>query len=172
VLIVGASGGVGQFAVQIAKSFGAEVTGVCSTAKVDMVRSLGADDVVDYTQEDFTQTERRYDLILEMGGNHSVRELRSVLRPGGTLVPVGSEGGNRWVGGRSWIRAMLLSPFVRSLRPLSTKPNQADLQFLSELVTAGKIIPIIDRTYPLSDVPEAMTYLIHGKAQGKIAITI
>jgi NADPH:quinone reductase-like Zn-dependent oxidoreductase len=172
VLIVGASGGVGQFAVQIAKSFGAEVTGVCSTAKVDMVRSLGADDVIDYTQEDFTQTERRYDLILEMGGNHSVRELRSVLRPGGTLVPVGSEGGNRWVGGRSWIRAMLLSPFVRSLRPLSTKPNQADLQFLSELVTAGKIIPIIDRTYPLSDVPEAMTYLIHGKAQGKIAITI
>jgi NADPH:quinone reductase-like Zn-dependent oxidoreductase len=172
VLIVGASGGVGQFAVQIAKSFGAEVTGVCSTAKVNMVRSLGADHVIDYTQEDLTQTERRYDLILEMGGNHSLAELRRVLRPGGTLVPVGSEGGSRWVGGRSWIRAMLLSRFVHSLRPLSSKPNQADLEVLGELVKAGKIIPIIDKTYPLGDVGEAMTYLKEGRARGKIIIAI
>jgi len=172
VLLVGASGGVGQFAVQIAKSFGAEVTGVCSTAKVDMVRSLGADHVLDYTQEDLTQIERRYDLILEMGGNHSLAELRRVLRPGGILVPVGSEGGSRWVGGRSWIRAMLLSRFVHSLRPLSTKPNQADLKVLGELVKAGKIIPIIDKTYPLSDVGEAMTYLKEGRARGKIIIAI
>jgi NADPH:quinone reductase-like Zn-dependent oxidoreductase len=172
VLIVGASGGVGQFAVQIAKSFGAEVTGVCSTAKVDIVRSLGADHVIDYSQEDLTQTERRYDLILEMGGNHSLAELRRLLRPGGTLVPVGSEGGSRWVGGRSWIQAMLLSRFVHSLRPLSTKPNHADLQFLNKLVKAGKIIPIIDKTYPLSEVPKAMTYLKQGRARGKITITI
>jgi NADPH:quinone reductase-like Zn-dependent oxidoreductase len=172
VLIVGASGGVGQFAVQIAKSFGAEVTGVCSTAKVNMVRSLGADHVIDYTQEGLTQTERRYDLILEMGGNHSLAELRRVLRPGGTLVPVGSEGGSRWVGGRSWIRAMLLSRFVHSLRPLSTKPNQADLEVLGELVKARKIIPIIDKTYPLGEVAEAMTYLKEGRARGKIIIAI
>lgn len=172
VLMVGASGGVGLFAIQIAKSFGAEVTGVCSTAKVDMVRSLGADHVIDYTQEDITQTERRYDLILEMGGNHSLAALRRLLRPGGTLVPVGSEGGSRWVGGRSWIQATLLSRFVHSLRPLSTKPNQADLRLLSELIEADKITPIIDRTYPLSEVPEAMTYLTEGHALGKIIITV
>jgi NADPH:quinone reductase-like Zn-dependent oxidoreductase len=172
VLIVGASGGVGVFAVQIAKSFGADVTGVCSTAKVDLVRSLGADHVIDYTKEDITQTEPRYDLILEMGGNHSLAELRRLLRPGGTLVPVGSEGGSRWVGGRGWIQATLLSRFVHSLRPLSTEPNQADLQFLSELIKAGKLTPIIDRTYPLKDVPDAMAYLKDGRARGKIIITV
>jgi NADPH:quinone reductase-like Zn-dependent oxidoreductase len=172
VLIVGASGGVGLFAVQIAKSFGTEVTGVCSTAKVALVRSLGADHVIDYTQEDVTQTERRYDLILEMGGNHSLGALRRLLGPGGTLVPVGSEGGSRWVGGRSWIQSTLLSRFVHSLRPLSTVPNQADLRLLAELIEADKITPIIDSTYPLSDVPEAMTYLKEGRALGKIIIAV
>ena len=171
-LIHGASGGVGLFAVQIAKSFGADVTGVCSTAKVDLVHSLGADHVIDYTQEDITQTERRYDLILEMGGNHSLAELRRLLRREGVLVPVGSEGGSRWVGGRGWFQATLLSRFVHNLRPLSTEPNQADLQFLSELIKAGKITPIIDRTYPLNDVPDAMAYLKDGRARGKIIITV
>jgi NADPH:quinone reductase-like Zn-dependent oxidoreductase len=172
VLLVGASGGVGLYAVQIAKSFGAEVTGVCSTTKVDMVRSLGADHVIDYTQEDFTQSGQQYDLILVMGGNHSLSELKRVLRPGGTLVPVGAEGGSRWVGGKAWIRAMLLSKLVRYLRPLASKPNQADLQFVTELIEAGKMRPVIDKTFPLSEVPEAIRYLTAGHARGKIVITV
>ena len=172
VLLVGASGGVGLYAVQIAKSFGAEVTGVCSTTKVDMVRSLGADHVIDYTQEDFTQSGHQYDLILVMGGNHSLSELKQVLRPGGTLVPVGTEGGSRLVGGKAWIRAMLLSKLVRHLRPLASQPNQADLQFVTELIAAGKIRPLIDKTFPLREVPEAIRYLTAGHARGKIVITV
>jgi NADPH:quinone reductase-like Zn-dependent oxidoreductase len=172
VLLVGASGGVGLYAVQIAKSFGAEVTGVCSTTKVDMVRSLGADHVIDYTQEDFTQSGHQYDLILVMGGNHSLSELKQVLRPGGTLVPVGTEGGSRLVGGKAWIRAMLLSKLVRHLRPLASQPNQADLQFVTELIEAGKIRPLIDKTFPLREVPEAIRYLTAGHARGKIVITV
>jgi len=172
VLLVGASGGVGQYAVQIAKSFGAEVTGVCSTAKVDMVRSLGADHVIDYSQEDFTQSGQQYDLILVMGGNHSLSQLKRVLRPGGTLVPVGTEAGNRWVGGKAWIQAMLLSRLKRHLRPLTTQPNQADLQFVTELLEAGKIRPVIDKTFPLSEAPEAIRYLTAGHARGKIIITV
>jgi NADPH:quinone reductase-like Zn-dependent oxidoreductase len=172
VLLVGASGGVGLYAVQIAKSLGAEVTGVCSTTKADMIRSLGADHVIDYSQEDFTQSRQQYDLILVMGGNHSLSQLKKVLRPGGTLVPVGTEAGNRWVGGKAWIQAMLLSRLKRHLRPLTTQPNQADLQFVAELLEAGKIRPIIDRTFPLSEVPEAMRYLTTGHARGKIVITV
>jgi len=172
VLLVGASGGVGLYAVQIAKSFGADVTGVCSTAKVDMVRSLGADHVIDYSQEDFTQSRQQYDLILVMGGNHSLSQLRQVLRPGGTLVPVGTEAGNRWVGGKAWIQAMMLSRLKRHLRPLTTQPNQADLQFVAELLEAGKIRPVIDKTFPLSEVPEAIRYLKSGHTQGKIVITV
>jgi len=172
VLLVGASGGVGLYAVQIAKSFGAEVTGVCSTTKVDIVRSLGADHVIDYTQEDFTQSGHQYDLILVMGGNHSLSELKQVLRPGGTLVPVGTEGGSRLVGGKAWIRAMLLSKLVRHLRPLASQPNQADLQFVTELIEAGKIRPLIDKTFPLREVPEAIRYLTAGHARGKIVITV
>jgi NADPH:quinone reductase-like Zn-dependent oxidoreductase len=172
VLLVGASGGVGLFAIQIAKSFGAEVTAVCSTAKVDLVRSLGADHVIDYTQEDFTQSEQRYDLILDMGGNRSLKQLRRALRPNGTLVSVGSEQGNRWVGGKGWIQAMLLSRFVRQLRPLASQPNQADLQFLTELIEAGKITPVIDKTYQLSEVPDAIRYLRAGQARGKIIIAV
>jgi NADPH:quinone reductase-like Zn-dependent oxidoreductase len=172
VLLVGASGGVGLFAVQIAKSFDADVTAVCSTTKVDLVRSVGADHVIDYTKEDFTQSGQQYDLILVMGGNHSLSQLKRVLRPGGTLVPVGTEEGNRWVGGKAWIRAMLLSRLVRHLRPLASEPNQADLQFVTELIEAGKITPVIDKTYPLSAVPDAIRYLHEGKARGKIVITV
>jgi NADPH:quinone reductase-like Zn-dependent oxidoreductase len=172
VLIVGASGGVGLFAVQIAKSFGAEVTGVCSTTKVDLVRSIGADHVIDHTQQDFTRSGQQYDLILVMGGNQSLSQLKRVLRPGGTLVPVGTEEGNRWVGGKAWIQAMLLSRLKRHLRPLASEPNQADLQFVTELIEAGKITPVIDRTYPLGEVPEAIRYLHGGQAKGKIVITV
>jgi NADPH:quinone reductase-like Zn-dependent oxidoreductase len=171
VLIIGASGGVGLFAVQIAKSFGAEVTGVCSTTKVYLVRAI-ADHVIDYTKEDITQSGQQYDLILVMGGNHSLSQLKRVLSPGGTLVPVGTEAGNRWVGGKAWIQAMLVSRLVRHLRPLASEPNQADLHFLTELIEAGKIIPVIDRTYPLERVPEAMRYLEAGQARGKIIITV
>ena len=121
------------------------MTGVCSTAKVDLVRSLGADHVIDYTQEDFTRTRPQYDLILDMGGNRSLSQLRRALRPGGTLVSVGSEQGNRWVGGRGWIQAMLLSRFVKSLRPLASEPNQADLVFLTRLIETDKVTPVIDK---------------------------
>jgi NADPH:quinone reductase-like Zn-dependent oxidoreductase len=172
VLVVGASGGVGMFAVQIAKAFGAEVTGVCSTAKVDLVRSLGADHVIDYSREDFTRSGPQYDLILDMGGNRSLSQVRRALRSGGTLVSVGSEQGNRWVGGRGWIQSMLLSRFVKSLRPLASEPNQADLQFLKELIETDKVTPVIDKTYPLSQVPDAIGYLKAGHAQGKIVIAI
>jgi NADPH:quinone reductase-like Zn-dependent oxidoreductase len=172
VLLVGASGGVGLFAIQVAKAFGAEVTGVCSTTKVDLVRSLGADHVIDYTREDFTQSTQRYDLILVMGGNRSLPQLKRALGPGGTLVSVGSEQGNRWVGGWGWIQAMLLSRFVRNLRPLASAPNQADLQVLRELAETGKITPVIDKTYPLSKVPEAIGYLHAGRARGKVVITV
>jgi NADPH:quinone reductase-like Zn-dependent oxidoreductase len=172
VLIIGASGGVGLFAVQIAKSFDAEVTGICSTAKVDLVRAVGADHVIDYAEEDFTQSGQQYDLILVMGGNHSLSQLKRLRRPGGTLVPVGTEAGNRWVGGKAWIQAMLLSRFVRNLRPLASEPNQADLQFLTELIEARKITPVIARTYPLSEVPAAMQYLHERHPSGKIVITV
>jgi NADPH:quinone reductase-like Zn-dependent oxidoreductase len=172
VLIIGASGGVGLFAVQIAKSFDAEVTGICSTAKVDLVRAVGADHVIDYAEEDFTQSGQQYDLILVMGGNHSLSQLKRLRRPGGTLVPVGTEAGNRWVGGKAWIQAMLLSRFVRNLRPLASEPNQADLQFLTELIEARKITPVIARTYPLSEVPAAMQYLRERHPSGKIVITV
>jgi NADPH:quinone reductase-like Zn-dependent oxidoreductase len=173
VLIVGASGGVGLFAVQIAKSFGAEVTGVGSTAKVDLVRSIGADYVIDYTREDFTRSGQRYDLMLDMGGNRSVSQLRRALTPRGTLVLVGGEGGDRWIGiGRS-LQALVVSRFVsHSLRPVSSKPNQADLQFLKELIEAGKVTPVIDKTYPLSEVPEAIRVLHEGRTRGKLVISV
>jgi NADPH:quinone reductase-like Zn-dependent oxidoreductase len=173
VLIVGASGGVGMFAVQIAKSFGAEVTGVASTPKLDAVRALGADHVIDYTKEDFTRGGPRYDLMLDMGGNRSLSQLRRALTPRGTLVLVGGEGGDRWIGiGRS-LQALLVSPFVsHNLRPVSSKPNQADLQTLKQLVEAGKIAPVIDKTYPLSEVPDAIRYLREGRARGKLVISV
>jgi NADPH:quinone reductase-like Zn-dependent oxidoreductase len=174
VLIVGASGGVGMYAVQIAKSFGAEVTGVCSTAKVDMVRSIGADHVIDYTTEDFTRSGRRYDLILDVGGNRSLSQLGRAVTPGGTLVLVGGEG-DRWIGIGRPLQALVVSPFVRDLiklRPLASKPNKADLQLLKELIEEGKVTPVIDRAYPLSETADAMRHLEEGRARGKVVITV
>jgi NADPH:quinone reductase-like Zn-dependent oxidoreductase len=173
VLIVGASGGVGLFAVQIARSFGAVVTGVCSTAKMEAVRSLGADHVIDYTREDFANGGPRYDVILDVGGTRPLSDLRRALRPGGTLVLVGGEGGGRWLGGAGrLIQALLLSPFVRQqLRPLSSTPRQQDLLFLKQLIEAGSLKPVIDRTFPLSEVPAAFGYLLEGRPLGKVVIT-
>jgi NADPH:quinone reductase-like Zn-dependent oxidoreductase len=174
VLIIGASGGVGTYAVQIAKAFGAHVTGVCSTTKVEMVRSIGADHVIDYTREDFAEGERRYELILDIGGNSSLSRLRRVLTPKGTLVIVGGEGGGRWLGGTDrQIRAMMLSPFVgQKLGTFVNKENHEDLLVLKELIESGRITPVIDRTYPLSEVPEAIRYLEEGHARGKVVITV
>jgi NADPH:quinone reductase-like Zn-dependent oxidoreductase len=139
-----------------------------------LVRSLGADHVVDYTKEDFTRSDRRYDLILDTGGNRSLSDLRRVLTPRGTLVLIGGEGGNRLLGATDkWIQALLLSPFVRqNLRPLSTTPNKTDLLFVKELIETGKITPVIDRTFALSDVPDAFRYLEKGEGRGKVVITV
>jgi NADPH:quinone reductase-like Zn-dependent oxidoreductase len=173
VLIVGASGGVGLFAVQIAKAFGAEVTGVCSTAKLELVSANGADHVIDYTRADGTRDGLRYDLILDIGGNRSLSQLRRALIPRGTLVLVGGEGGDRWIGIGRVFQALALSPFVRhSLRPLASKPNRDDLQFLKELIEATKVMPIIDRTYSLPEAPDAIRYLKGGHARGKIVISV
>jgi len=173
VLIIGASGGVGMFAVQLAKSFGAEVTGVCSTRNVDRVRSIGADHVIDYTREDFASGVQRYDLILEMGGRRSLSDIRRALRPRGTLVLVGGEGGGRWIGGTDrWIQALLLSPFVRQrLVPLALVERKQDLLILKQLLETERIVPVIDRTYSLKEVPEAMRYLKEGDARGKVVVT-
>ncbi len=160
--------------MQIAKSFGAEVAGVCSTTKMDTVRAIGADHVIDYTQEDFTQSGQRYDLILDMGGNRSLSRLRRALTPRGTLVLVGAEGGNRLIGtvGRS-IRALVVTPFVsQTLRMIVAMAKTEDLQFLKELIEAAKVTPVVDRTYSLSEVPDAMRYLSEGRARGKLVITV
>jgi NADPH:quinone reductase-like Zn-dependent oxidoreductase len=174
VLINGASGGIGLFAVQIAKSLGAEVTGVCSTPKMEMVQSIGADHVIDYTKDDFTRSAQRYDLILDMVGNRSLAQLRRALTPRGTLVLVGGEGGDRWIGALSRsMRALVVSPFVsQQLRPVLGAANTQDLEFLKDLVEAGKVRPVVDRTYPLSEVPDAIRYLTNGHARGKIIIIV
>ncbi len=174
VLIVGAAGGVGTFGVQIAKALGTEVTGVCSTTKTDLVLSLGADHAIDYTREDFADGRRRYDLILDTAGIRPLSTLRRALTPDGTLVIVGGEGGGRWLGGTDrQLRALLLSPFVRQkLRSFISMPRKDDLQFVKELVEAGRITPAIDKTYPLSDVPAAIRHLEAGRARGKVVITI
>jgi NADPH:quinone reductase-like Zn-dependent oxidoreductase len=174
VLIIGASGGVGTFAVQIAKAFGAEVTGVCSTTKVDMVRSIGADHVIDYTREDFAKGEHRYDVILDIGGSSSLVRLRHALTPEGTLVLVGGEEGGRWLGiVARLLRAHLLSPFVgQKLRTYVSSENHEDMIVLKNLIESGKLTPVIDRTYPLAEVPEAIRYLQEGHAQGKLVITV
>jgi NADPH:quinone reductase-like Zn-dependent oxidoreductase len=173
-LIIGASGGVGTYAVQIAKAFGARVTGVCSTTKAEMVRAIGADRVVDYTQEDFAEGERRYDLILDIGGNSSLARLRRALTPRGTLVIVGGEGGGRWLGGTDrQLRALALSPFVgQKLGTFVSSENHEDLIFLKKLIEAGKVTPVIDRAYPLGDVPEAIRYLREGRARGKVVVLV
>jgi NADPH:quinone reductase-like Zn-dependent oxidoreductase len=173
VVVIGASGGVGSFAVQLAKAFGAEVTGVCSTKSVDMVRSIGADHVIDYTQQDFTQTGERYDLILEMAGNRSLADLRRALTPNGTLVLVGGSGGRWFMGTGRTLRAVVVSPFVgQRLRSFFSKPRGADLVVLKELIEAGKVTPVIDRTFPLSETPEAIRYVGERSTQGKTVITV
>jgi len=174
VLIIGASGGVGTFAVQIAKSFGAEVTGVCSTRNVDMVRSIGADHVIDYTQEDFIESGQRYDLIFQLAGSRSPSDCRGALTPKGTLVLSSGEGGGPWFGpiGRI-INALVSSLFVsQTLRTFTAVPNGEDLAALKELIEAGKVTPVIDRTYPLNEVPDAIRYLEEGHTQGKVVITV
>jgi NADPH:quinone reductase-like Zn-dependent oxidoreductase len=172
VLINGASGGVGTFAAQIAKSFGAEVTGVCSTTNLDLVRSLGADHLIDYTQEDFSKSSRRYDLILDTG-DRSLSDCRRALTPKGTLVLIGGSAG-RWVNGLGRVfQARALSPFVsQRLLPFLTKWSKQDLQVVKELIEAGKVTPVIDRTYPLTEASEAMRYLETGHARGKIVIRV
>jgi NADPH:quinone reductase-like Zn-dependent oxidoreductase len=174
VLIIGASGGVGSYAVQLAKAFEAEVTGVASTAKLDLVRSLGADHVVDYTSQDFADGTHTYDLILDIAGNSSLSRLRRALTPTGTLVIVGGEEGGKWTGGfgRS-LRAPILSPFVRQrLTMLASKERASDQERLTTLIEAGRVEPSVDRTYPLDRVAEAMRHLEAGDVRGKIVITI
>ena len=175
VLIVGAAGGVGSFAVQLAKAFGAEVTGVCSTTKADLVRSIGADQVIDYTREEFAEGARHWDLIVDTAGRRSLAQLRRALARRGTLVIVGGEGGGRWLGGfdRQILRAPLLSALVRQrLRPFVSKERRADLLVLKELIEAGKVTPVIDRTYPLGEASAAIRYLEAGHARGKIVVRV
>ena len=174
VLIIGASGGVGTFAVQIAKAFGAEVTGVCSTAKVEFVRSLGADHVIDYTSEDLADGEHRYDVILDMGGNRRLSHLRRALTPKGTLVLVGGETDGRWIGGFDrGPRAQLLSLLVsQKLGTFVAKENTEDLVALRELLEAGTIAPAIDQTYPLGEVAAAIRHMVEGQSRGKSVITL
>jgi NADPH:quinone reductase-like Zn-dependent oxidoreductase len=174
VLVIGASGGVGTFAVQLAKTFGADVTGVASTAKVDLVRSIGADHVIDYTRDDVADGPQRYEVILDIGGNRPLSHLRRALTRQGTLVLVGGESGDRWTGGMGrQVLAVAASAFSRqNMRMFINKERSADLQYLTELIDAGKVTPIIDRTYPLRQTPEAIRYLEEGHSRGKIVITV
>jgi len=169
VLINGASGGVGTFAVQIAKSFGAEVTGVCSTSKLDMVRSIGADHVIDYTEEDFTRSGQHYDLILAANGSHPISDYKRALSPEGIYVATGPTA--------QLFQAILLGPFMsmtgsKKMGSSARTPNKKDLVFMKELLEAGKVVPVIDRRYPLSEVPEALRYIGEGHALGKVVITV
>lgn len=188
VLVVGASGGVGTYAVQLAKAFGAEITGVCSTAKLDLVRSIGADHVIDYTVSDnpapdntapdhtppaFAHGNQRYDVIVFVNGTAGVSRLRRALAPRGTLVVVGGEDGGRWLGLGRQLRALALSPFVRQrLTTFVARPRRAELDALSALIQSGKVTPVVGASYPLAQVPEALRALEAGQARGKIAITV
>jgi len=168
VLVDGASGGVGTFAVQIAKSFGAEVTAVCSTRNVDTARSIGADHVIDYTQEDFTQRQQRYDLILAANASHSLFDYRRALSPNGIYV---------WSGGKVNLQVIFLGPLLslfgrKKIRFFLAKLNEKDLAFLAELLEAGKVVPVIDRCYPLSDATAAIRYRDEGHARGKVVLTV
>jgi NADPH:quinone reductase-like Zn-dependent oxidoreductase len=173
VLINGAAGGVDTFAVQIARSFGADVTGVCSTRNVDMVRSIGSDRVIDYTQEDFTKSGQHYDVVFDCVGNHSLSACRRILNSKGIYVAAGGPDG-RWIGplGRS-IKALVLSRFVsQTLVMFLARRSKEDLTMMHELMEAGKVTPVIDRCYTLSEVPEAIRYLGEGHARGKVVITL
>ena len=174
VLVIGASGGVGTFAVQIAKAFGAQVTGVCSTAKADLVRSIGADHVIDYTRADFADGSIRYDAILDAGGNRTLSDLRRALTPRGRLVIIGGETSGRWLGGTDrQLRALLLSPLVRQqLGTFIASENSQDLTVLRDLIEAGKITPAIDVAYPLAQTAAAVRHVQEGRARGKVIITV
>lgn len=174
VLIIGASGGVGSFAVQIAKALGAEVTGVSSTAKTDVVRLAGADHVIDYSREDFAGGGHRYDVIIDTGGNCRLSRLRRALAPRGRLVIVGGETEGRWLGGSDrQLRALLLSPLVRQkLVTFIASENSADLIALRDLIESGKITPVIDKVYPLAETPAAIQHVQDSRARGKVVITI
>jgi NADPH:quinone reductase-like Zn-dependent oxidoreductase len=176
VLINGASGGVGTFAVQIAKSLGADVTGVCSTRNIDLVQSLGADHVIDYTKEDFAKSDQHYDVILDNVPNHSLSEIRRVLNPNGKYVLIGGGGpnDNRWIGpfGRV-IQTLVLSPFInQKMGMMMADANQKDLTILGDMMQSGKLKPVIDRTYKLDQVPDAIRYVEAGHARGKVVITV
>jgi NADPH:quinone reductase-like Zn-dependent oxidoreductase len=174
VLINGASGGVGTFAVQVAKSFDAEVTGVCSTRNVDLVQSIGADEVIDYTREDFAGLGRRYDLLLDLVGNRSLSECRRALNPDGVYVASFGQPDHRWIGPMAYLlRMRVLSMFVgQKLAQGRTIRTQQDLQTLKELIEAGTVTPVIDRTYPLDETPDAMRYLDEGHARGKVVVAV
>jgi NADPH:quinone reductase-like Zn-dependent oxidoreductase len=172
VLVIGASGGVGSYAVQLAKYFGAEVTGVCGTAKADLVRSIGADHVIDYTRADFADGQRHYDLILDIGGNSRLSRLRRALTPRGTLVIAGGEG-DRWTGVGRQLRALALSVLIRQrLTTFVSRHRQADLDTLRLLTEGGQIVPVVDRAYPLAEAPLGIRRLSAGQARGKIVITV
>jgi NADPH:quinone reductase-like Zn-dependent oxidoreductase len=170
VLVHGASGGVGTFAVQIARSFGAEVTAVCSSRQVDTARSLGADHIIDYTREDFTQNEQQYDLIFAANGNHSIFAYQRALSPSGTFVMAGGSMAQLF-------QTMLLGPWLsktggKRMSTMLAKPSQSDLGLISELLEAGKVKPVIDRCFPLHDTADALRYLDEGHARGKVIITV
>lgn len=174
VLVVGASGGVGSYAVQVARAAGAVVTGVARTAKLDVVRGLGAVEVIDHTREDFADGTRQWDVIIDIGGNRRLRDLRRALTPGGRLVIVGGETDGRWLGGSDrQLRAMLLSPFVgQTLTSLMSKETAADLDVLRELVEAGQVTPAVERTYPLAETAAAIRHVAEGRARGKVVVTV
>lgn len=174
VLVIGAGGGVGTFAVQIAKAHGAEVTGVASTAKLELLRAIGADHAIDYTREDFAERPERYDVILDIAGNRSLSHLRRALAPTGTLVIVGGEGGGKLLGGIDrQLRATILSLFVRQkLGTWISSERQEDLEELRELIEAGTVTPVVDRIFPLDEVPDAIGYLREGRPRGKTVIAV
>ena len=175
VLVIGAAGGVGSFAVQLAHAFGAHVTGMCSTAKTDLVRSIGAEDVIDYTREEVDARGPQFDLILDTAGRRPLSLLRRALTPHGTLAIVGGEGGGRWLGGfdRQILRAPVRSAFSgQRLRAVVSKERTEDLEYLTTLIEEGKITPVIDRTFPLREVPEAIRYLARGHPGGKIVVRV
>jgi NADPH:quinone reductase-like Zn-dependent oxidoreductase len=175
VLVIGAGGGVGTLAVQVAKAFGAHATGVASSSKLDLVRSIGADDVIDYTREDFTDGSMKWDVIVDTAGRRPLRQLRRALTPKGTLVVVGGDGGGRWTGGffRGMLRGPLVSPFVgQKLMGLNSKVTREDLEGVAELAEAGKLTPVIGHTYALSQTPEAIRELEAGHAAGKLVIAV
>jgi NADPH:quinone reductase-like Zn-dependent oxidoreductase len=174
VLVIGAGGGVGTYAVQIAKAFGAEVTGVCSTSKLDLVRSIGADHVIDYTRDDFVEGSIQYDVIIDNAGNRPLSRLRRALAPKGALVIIGGENGGNWIGPADRIvPALLLSLFVgQQLGVLMAGERQVDLESLSEMIEAGAVVPVIDRAFSLIEAPDAVRYLMEGHARGKVVVTI